>query len=64
MKVTTKKHSVMENGKEIKGLYYLEVDNEQGQTFTLNVGEKTYIAVKKLNELTLDKNGKLPKNSG
>lgn len=64
MKVTTKKHSVMENGKEIKGLYYLEVDNEQGQTFTLNVGEKTYIAVKKLNELTLDKNGKPPKNSG
>lgn len=61
MKITAKKQSIMEDGKEVRSLFYMVIDNEQGQTLTINVGEKTYKGVEKLNELTLDNKGKLPK---
>lgn len=53
MKVTTKKQSVVEDGKEVRAMYYMIIDNEQGQTLTVNVGEKTHNAVNKMNELTI-----------
>lgn len=59
MKVTTKKQEVMEDGKVVKTLHFLKFDNEQGQTFEMNVGEKTTIAINKMNELTI-KGGKKP----
>lgn len=55
MKVTTQKQDVVQDGKVIRTMYQMTIENNKGQKMVISVGEKTANAIKELNELEKSK---------
>lgn len=50
MKLTTQKQEVVQDGKVIRTMYQMTIENDKGKKLVISVGEKTANAVNELNK--------------